>query len=62
MNKAERLKLLRKIDKKYREKEELIFAGLPVSNHDIREMLQDMDSFREERRQNRGEALTSDEV
>lgn len=62
MDKAERLELLRKIGEQHREREELIFAGLPVTRQDIQETVADMDTFREEKRQNRGEALTSDEA
>lgn len=60
--KAERLALLRKIGEAHREREELSFAGLPVTRRDIEETVGDMDTYREERRQNKGEALTSDEA
>lgn len=60
--KAARLEQLRKIGEKHREREELAFAGLPVTRQDIEETVADMDTFREEQRQNRGEALTSDEA
>jgi flagellar biosynthesis chaperone FliJ len=62
MDKAERLEMLRKIGEQHREREELAFAGLPVTRQDIEETVADMDTYREERRQNKGEALTSDEA
>lgn len=61
--KAARLKLLKQIGEKHYGDSDILFAGgLPVSRQDIEETVADMDTYREERRQNKGEALTSDEA
>jgi hypothetical protein len=66
MNKAERLELLRNIGNRHQElrqdRREILFAPLPVGTQEIQETVADMDTFREEQRQNRGEFLTSDET
>ncbi len=65
MDKAEQLKLLKQIGKGHQQLREdrtdLAFGIPPISRNEIREELSAMDTFREEQRQNRGEALTSDE-
>lgn len=60
--KAARLKLLKEIGNRHQDQEGVLFDGLSTTKQDVREIVEDMDSFREERRQNRGEALTSDEA
>lgn len=64
-----RLALLKQIGQKHQDREDrgrngdvLLFDGIPMGKQDIQETLGEMDTFREETRQNRGEALTSDEA
>jgi len=65
MDKATRLELLRKIGEEHRQKEELEFGdGLPLSDADIKETVEELDGFREYARDRHSdsEALTSDET
>ncbi len=60
--KAKRLAMIREIGEKHRERTELAFAGIAPTRRDAQEICEEMDTYREERRQNKGEALTSDEA
>lgn len=60
-SKANRLELLRKIGRANEEKYNLTFGELATSKQEVEETVHDMDTWREESRQNRGEALTADE-
>jgi hypothetical protein len=62
MDKAERLKLLKAAAARCEEREALQFGGIEPSRAEVEEAVHDMDTWREESRQNRGEALTSDEA
>ncbi len=63
-----RLALLKQIGQKHQDHEDrgrngevLLFNGIHMGQQEIKETVGEMDTFREETRQNRGEALTSDE-
>lgn len=56
--------MIREAGQRSLDRENLGFAELPVSKEEVRETVQDMDSFREEQRNQQSErdALTSDEA
>ena len=62
--KANRLQMIREAAQRVQDKEELVFAGIPVTKDDVRETMADMDTFREEQRDRRSnsEAINSDEA
>lgn len=60
-SKSKRLELLRKIGQANEERHNLAFGELATSQSEIDETIGDMDTFREETRQNRGDAITADE-
>lgn len=54
MSKIERLEVLRKIGQRHAERTTLQFGTLPASDHDVKEEVGDMDTFREYQREHRG--------
>jgi len=53
---------LRQAHQRVIERADIVFGELAPSRDEVLETVRDMDTFREETRQNRGEALTLDEA
>jgi len=63
MDKAERLRLLKEIGQRHAERELLMFTGIPLSDDDVKDEVQSMDTFREENRdKSSAKGINSDET